>query len=85
MIFAKFLTNVRQTQVGQLADQVDGYLPGFGSSLIFQRATKNRFIDGIELTDLADDQTGRGQRGIFIFKHIINGAGDMRQIQGHIV
>ena len=34
MVSAKFLTDVRQTQIGQLADQVDSYLPGLCRSLI---------------------------------------------------
>ena len=60
MIFIQFLSDVRGGKVGQFTDQVNGNLPCFGGTLVFQCAAKDGFIDGIELTDLGNNQIGGG-------------------------
>ena len=85
VILIQLLANVRGGQIGQLADQVDGNLPSLGSTLIFQRTAQDRLINGVELADLADNQAGGGQGVALALEHIVNGPGDVGQIQGHIV
>ena len=85
MILAKLLTNVRGAEIGQLADQVDGNLTGFVDTLGLLRTSQNGLVHGVELTNLADDQTRCGQRVAFILEHIVNGTAHIGQIQGHIV
>ena len=85
MILAEFLADIGEGQIGQLADQVHGHLPGFGDALALLAAPQDGFVDGVELADLADDQTGGGQGVALHLEHIINGPGNIGQIQRHIV
>lgn len=85
VILTKFLTDIRCGEIGQLADQIDRYLSCFCSAFILQCAPEYRFFNGIEFTYLVDDQTGGGKGIAFIFKHIVDGAGNVGKIQGHII
>ena len=83
MVPGEFLADVGQTQIGQLTDQVHGHLTGFGGVLVFLGAPQNGFVDGIELADLADDQAGGGHSIALALEHIVNGPGNIGQIQLH--
>ena len=85
MVPGEFLADIGQGQIGQLPDQVHGHLPGFGGALILQSAPKDGFIHAVELADLGDDQAGGGQGIAFGLEHVVNGPGDIGQIQRHIV
>ena len=85
VIPVKFLADVRQGQIGQLADQIHGNLPGFGSALVFLSAPEDGFLHIVELADLADNQGRRGYGAALGLEHIVNGPGDVGKIQGHIV
>ena len=61
VVLAEFLADVRQTQVGQLADQIHGNLPGLCDALGFLGAAKHRFFHGVELAHLTDNEAGGGQ------------------------
>ena len=85
VILVDFLTDIGSTKVRQLADQVDGDLSCLCGNFIFQGTAQNGFIDGIELADLRNDQTGGGQGVAFTLEHIRNGAGYIFQCQFHTV
>ena len=85
VIPGKFLADVRQTQVGELADQIHGDLPGLGGTLVFLGTPQNDLVDGIELAHLADDQAGGGQGVALALEHIVNRPGDIRKIQRHVI
>ena len=77
VILAKLCANGGQAEICQLADQVNGNVPGFCYILCTLVATNHIFIDGIELTDLADDQAGRGQGAAFALEHVTDGPGNI--------
>ena len=85
MVPAEFLADVRQAQVGELADQVHGHLPGFGGTLVFLGAPEDGFVHVVELADLGDDEARGGQGVALALEHIVNGPGDVGKIQRHIV
>ena len=80
MIPGKFLADVRQAQVGELADEVHGNLPGFGGAFVFLGASQNHLVHVVELADLADDEAGGGQGVAFALEHVIDGPGDVGQV-----
>ena len=51
-------SNVGQTQIGQLPDQIHRNLPSLGSALVLLAAPEHNLVNGVELANLADDQTG---------------------------
>ena len=55
VVSSEFFTDVRQAQVGELADQINGDLPGLSSALILQSSPKDIFVNGVEVAHLADD------------------------------
>ena len=55
VVLVQLLTDIRCAEVGQLADQINGNLSCLGGTLVFQCAAQDRFVDGVELADLADD------------------------------
>jgi hypothetical protein len=72
VILVQLFTNIRSGKVGELSDKINGYLPGFRGSLVFQCTPQDRFVDGVELTDLCDDQVGC-RKGITLgLEHIGN-------------
>ena len=83
MVPGKFLADVGQTQIGQLPDQIHGHLPGLGGVLVFLGAPDDGLVDGVELADLADDETGGGHGVALALEHIVDGPGDVGQIQLH--
>ena len=85
VVFIYFLTDIRGTKVGQIPDQIDRDLPGFRSTLVLQRTAQNGLVDGLDLADLADDQTGRGQDVALGLDHVGNRAHDIFQGQSHVV
>ena len=85
VIPVELLADVRQGQIGQLADQIHGNLPGFGRTLVFLGSTKERFFHIVEFADLADNQGRRGNGAALGLEHIVNGPGDVGKIQRHIV
>jgi len=85
MIPGKLLADVGEAEVGELADEVHGYLPGFGYTLALLGAAKYHLVYIVELADLTDDQAGGGQGIAFGLEHIADDLGDIVQGQGHIV
>ena len=85
MVTGEFLADVGQTQIGQLPDQIHGHLPGFGGAFVFLGASQNHLVHVVELADLADDEAGGGQGVAFALEHIVDGPGDVGQVQGHVV
>ena len=83
MIPAEFLADVRQGQVGQIANQVHGHLPGLGGAPVFQGAPEHVLLDGVELGHLGDDQGGGGQGLGLSLVHVLDGPGHVGKIQGH--
>ena len=81
----EFLADVGQAQVGELADQVHGYLSGFGGTLVFLGAPKHCLVHAVELADLTDDQVGSGKGVALGLEYIVNGPGNVGQVQGHVV
>lgn len=61
VIPGKFLADVRQTQVGELADQIHGDLPGFGGTLVFLGAPEKHLVNGVELAYLLMIRLGVGR------------------------
>ena len=85
MVLGEFLADIGQAQVGELADQVHGDLPGLGDALALLGAPEHRLVHGVELADLGDDQAGGGQGVALGLEHIVNGPGNIGQVQWHIV
>ena len=85
VVLIQLFSNIRGTQVGQLSDQIDRHLPRLSRTLVFQCAAEDGFINGIEFTDLTDDQCRGGQSVAFGLEHIRDGTGDVVQVHGHIV
>ena len=85
VILTEFLADIRQAQVGQLTHQVHGDLPGFGDALALLAAAKHHLVHRVELADLADDQAGGGQGVALALEHIVNGPGNVGQVQGHLI
>ena len=85
MIPAEFLADVGKAQIGELADQVHGHLPGFGGALVLLGAPEDGFVHVVELADLGDNEARGGQGVALALEHIVNGPGDVGKIQGHIV
>ena len=54
VIPVELLADVREGQIGQLADQIHGNLPGFGCALVFLGSTKDRFFHIVEFADLIE-------------------------------
>ena len=85
VILAELLADVGGGKIGQFPDQIDGYLSGFHRSLAALGTTQGRFVDGVELAHLVDDQTGGGQGIALVLEHIVDGPGNVGQVHGHIV
>ena len=85
VILAKLCADGGEREVCQLPNEIHRNMPGFGYGLCSLVATENRLVNGVELTDLTDNQIGCGQRTAFALEHIADGAGNIGKIQGHIV
>ena len=85
MVLAEFLADVRQAQIGQLPDQIHGDLTGLSDALGLLAAAQGHLVHGVELAHLRNDQAGGGQGVAFGLEHIVNGPGNVLQIQGHVV
>ena len=85
VISSKFPSDFREGEIGQLADQIHGNLPCLCRAFIFEGAAQDGFVNGIEPANLADDE-GRGGNGVSLhLEHIVDGPGNIGQIQRHVV
>ena len=85
VVFVKDLADIRGAEVGQLAHQIHRHLTGLGSASRLFRTANGIFVNGIELTYLADDQVRSGQGVVLVFKHIPDHRRDILQCQRHAV
>ena len=85
VILGKFVADIRKAEVRQLADQIHGHLTGFRNTAVTLGTPQDGFVHGVEFADLTDDQTGCGKGIAFALEHIVNGPGNVGQVQRHIV
>ena len=62
MVLVQFLANIGGGEVCELADQIDGHLPGLYRTLILQRTSQHRFIHRVEFAYLGDNQKSNRKR-----------------------
>ena len=85
VVLVQLLADVRGGEVGHLPNQVNGYLTGFCRTLVFQCTAKHILFHGVELTNLRNNQAGSGQGVALALEHIVNGPGNIGQVQHHTV